>query len=311
MKKISFIIACYNEEDNIPLIYSAISKIMADMPQYNYNFTFADNASTDRSREVLRNLAAKDKRVRVILNNRNFGPARSGFNGFISTDGDATINLACDMQNPPELIPVFLKHWEAGSKVVWAQKTNSEESFLMKQIRNLYYKIIKLLSDVNHYENAIGWGLYDKSIVDEVRSLKDPEPDIRDIVSDFGYEVTLVPYVHPARRKGKSSYNFFRYFDAALSSLVHTSKVPLKLCIFLGLGMSFLSGLVSLFYLVYKLMYWNSFQLGLAPLVCGIFFIFSVQIFFLGILGEYVLSILGRVSFNKYVIEKERINFED
>ncbi|MDR0617208.1 MAG: glycosyltransferase family 2 protein [Endomicrobium sp.] len=227
MKKVSFIIPCYNEEKNILLIYNAVKKIINDIKKYNYEFIFVDNASTDNTFQILKNLALKDKLVKIIVNYRTFGVERSVMNAFLSADCDAIIEMACDMQDPPDLIPNFLKHWENGAKVVWGQRTGSE----MKKIRNLYYKIIKKFSYIKQYEKVTGWGLYDKSVINNFRNLNDPMPILRNIIPDFGYDVVLVPYHQPIRTQGKSSYSLFSYFDLALSSLVHTSKVPLKCCI--------------------------------------------------------------------------------
>ncbi len=311
MKKINFISPCYNEQDNIPIIYAAINQIMDKLPKFEYKFIFADNTSTDKSEAVLKDLAKKDKKVCVILNNKNFGPDKNAMNAFLSSSGDAVVLIACDMQNPPQLITDFLKHWENGAKVILAQKTASNENSFMKLSRSLYYRIIKNLSDTKQYKHVTGWGLYDREVVEKLRVFKEPVPLLRHLVPSLGYEPVLVPYTHPSRQNGKSSYNFFKYFDMMLSSLVNTTDIPLKLCIFFGLFMSILSGLAGLFYFVYKLLYWNSFNVGIAPLVIGMFFMSSVQIFFLGVCGEYILSILNRVSFTSYVTEKERINFED
>jgi glycosyltransferase involved in cell wall biosynthesis len=311
MKKISLVIPCYNEEQNILLMYDAVKKVVNDIKKYNYEFIFVDNASTDNTLQILKNLALKDKLVKIIANHRNFGVERSVMNAFLSVGGDAIISMDCDMQDPPDLIPTFLKHWENGAKVVWGQRSGSDEKFLMKNIRILYYKIIEKLSPIKQYDKVTGWGLYDISVINKFRNLNDPMPILRNIIPDLGYDVVLVPYHQPIRLGGKSSYSLFSYFDLALSSLVHTSKVPLKLCIYLGIACSTISIIVAMIYLIYKLVYWNTFEVGVAPLIIGCFFFFSLQILFFGILSEYVLSILDFVKFREYVIEKERINFED
>ncbi|MDR1433891.1 glycosyltransferase family 2 protein [Candidatus Endomicrobiellum devescovinae] len=311
MKKLSFIIPCYNEEKNILLMYDAVRKVINDIKKYNYEFIFVDNASTDNTLQILKNLAQKDKFVKIIANYRNFGVERSVMNAFLSASGDAIIEMACDMQDPPDLIPIFLKHWENGTKVVWGQRTDSDERFFMKKARDLYYKVIKKFSYIKQYEKVTGWGLYDRSVINKFRNLNDPMPILRNIIPDFGYDVVLVPYHQPIRLQGKSSYSLFSYFDLALSSLVHTSKVPLKCCIYLGIICSVIDLSVAIIYLIYKLLYWNTFEVGLAPLIIGCFFFFSVQILFFGLLSEYVLSILDFVNFRQYVVEKERINFED
>lgn len=311
MKKISLFTPCYNEEDNVLSLYHEVAGVMATLPQYDYEYVFIDNCSTDRTAEILQELAASDKRVKVILNVKNFGPARSGFHGFMQTDGDASICLACDFQDPPEMIPEFIKKWEAGYKVVWGQKIGSNESRLMYAVRSLYYKIIKLFSDIPQYEQITGFGLYDREVMDLIRAAEDPSPNLRNMVAEFGYDVGLITFRQPLRRAGKSSYNFFRYFTIAMTSLVNTSKVPLRMATFLGFFLAVICFLIGMFYLVLKLTRWYSFDIGMAPLVIGLFFLGAVQLVCIGIIGEYIGEILTRVTKRPMVVEKRRINFEE
>ncbi len=311
MKKISIVVPCFNEEGNVVEMYEAIKRVMASLPQYDYENLFIDNCSVDKTPDLLREIAFKDKHVKVILNNRNFGPEQSGVYACIKATGDAVIALPCDFQDPPELIPDFIAKWEKGAKVVWGQKIESEESKKMRFIRTLYYKIIKMLTPIPQYEQVTGFGLLDKKVMQEVEERKDPWPLFRNIIPDLGYIPVLLPYKQNSRKRGKSSYNFFRYFDTALNSLVHTSKVPLKFAIYLGGFFSAMSFFLGCYFIIKKLLFWDAFDMGIAPIIVLICMIASLQIFFLGILGEYVLAILDRVSFRHYVIEKERINFDE
>ena len=311
-KKISIVIPCFNEEGNVENMASKIREIMIGLPQYDYENLFIDNASTDGTQGLLRKCAAEDHRIKVILNNRNFGPDCSSFHGLMAARGDAVISICCDFQDPPEMIVDFVKGWEQGAKVVWGQRKTTAGNRLMAATRSIYYKIIRNLSSLPQYDNVIGFGLYDREVIDNLRAMRDPVPFVRNMVPILGYTPILIPYDQRARASGKSSYNFFSYVNTALNALVHTSKVPLKLAIWVGMIFSFVSLVVGLFYLVYKLLFWDSFSVGQAPLIIMVSFIASLQLFFLGILGEYVLAIQDRVGFNdKYVIEKERINFDD
>lgn len=312
MKKISLVVPCYNEEENAHEAYDVLKKIMDGYKKkYAYEIIFTDNDSSDKTPEILREIAKKDKNVKVILNNRNFGPENSLFHGILQSSGDAVIYLASDLQDPPDLIPEFISQWEQGNLVVWGQKTNSEENALMYFLRTVYYKTIKFLSPIKQYEHVTGFGLYDKKVVEELRKINDPWPMLRNVIPNLGYKPVLIPYMQPKRLRGSSSYNFFRYFNTALNSLVHTSKAPLKFAIYIGFICAGLSFLTGCFYLAFKLLYWDSFTLGLAPVLVAVFFIGSLQIMFLGLLGEYVLNILDRESFTCYVVEKERINFDE
>lgn len=309
-KVISIFTPCYNEEGNVYDMYQKVTEVMKQLPQYEYEYVLIDNHSTDNTPLILRKIAAEDKRVKVIFNVRNFGPSRSGSYGFFQTTGDASICLACDFQDPPELIPEFIKKWEEGYKVVWGKKTAAEEKVLIHLARRLYYKIIKKFADSQQYEDVTGFGLYDKQVVQLMKDVKDPAPNFRNLVGEFGFEVGFVEYFQPLRKRGKSSYNFMKYVDVALTSLVTTSRVPLKLAVFLGTIVAGLSFIVGLIYLVLKLIFWDNFTIGVAPVVIGMFFIGAVQLLFIGILGEYISEILLRLMNRPLVIEEDRLNFQ-
>ena len=301
--------ACYNEEENVAEVYRQVKAVFAALPQYRHEHLFIDNASTDRTVEILRGIAAADPNVRVIVNARNFGHIRSPCHGFLQTRGDAVISIVADLQDPVELIPRFLEKWETGCRVVVGVKNASEESVLFFAVRRLYYWLIGRLSDVPLVKNFTGFGLYDRSVIEILRQVDDPYPYFRGLICDIGFERAEVPYVQPARRRGFTKNNFYTLYDMAMLGITNHSKVPLRLATFAGFCLSGVSLLVALAYLVYKLLYWDSFQLGLAPLVIGMFFFSSVQLIFLGIVGEYVGAIHTQVLKRPLVVEKERINF--
>lgn len=309
-KLISIVSGCYNEEENLPAYYEALSGIMDSLSEYDFECLIADNCSKDRSAEALEEIAAKDKRFKVIFNLKNYGPDRSGGNLFYRASGDAVINLASDLQDPPELIPVFLQKWEEGNLLVWAQRQKSQESGLVEGMRRLYYKLIRAISESEEVERANGFGLYDREVVDWIKKSGDPVPFIRNLVTDLGYRPCLVPYERRSRTRGKSSYNVFRYVNDALAGMVATSKVPLRAATYLGFitaGFSFMAGIV---YLVFKLTHWYSFDAGIAPVVIGMFFLGAIQLICIGIVGEYVGDILTRVRKRPMVIERKTINLE-
>lgn len=311
MKHISVMTPCYNEEGNIQNIYQEVKKQFDGLPQYTYEHIFIDNCSTDMSRQILREMANKDKNVKVILNSRNFGPNRSGTYGMLQATGDALICIVCDLQDPPEMIPIFLQKWEEGYKVVMGQKTKSKENFLMFQVRKLYYKIMELLSETEHLENVTGYGLYDKEVLKTIRWMDDPDPYIRGLVTELGYKWCLVEYTQRKREKGKSSYNFNSYFDFAITGLTHVSKKPLRIVTLAGISMSVASFIFAIIYLVMKLIYWDSFEMGMAPVLIGMFLLGSGQLACIGVIGEYIGAILTRITKRPMVIEEERINFEE
>lgn len=310
MKKISLFTPCFNEEGNVRQLYEKVTEVMATLPQYSYEYIFIDNCSTDKTRQILRGIAESDQRVKLIFNLRNFGPSRSGSYGFFQTTGNCSICFACDLQDPPELIPEFIKKWEEGYKVVWGKKSGSSEKKIMYWIRCLYYKLIEGMADSQQYENVTGFGLYDEEVMDLLRKANDPTPNFRNMVGEYGYSVGMVEYFQPKRQKGKSSYNFFRYFNVAMNSVITTSRIPLRMATYLGFGVAGLSFLIGLIYLVLKLLFWNSFNMGMAPLIIGLFFLGAIQITFIGILGEYISEILARLMNRPLVVEEERVNFE-
>lgn len=311
MKHISVMTPCYNEEGNIQTIYQAVKEQFDCLKAYTYEHIFIDNCSTDHSREILRRIAKQDKHVKVIFNARNFGPNRSGAYGMLQATGDALICIVCDMQDPPEMIPVFLKKWEEGYKVVMGQKTKSKENPIMFQIRKCYYRIMDALSETEHLENVTGYGLFDREVLAMIRWMDDPEPYIRGLITQLGYKWCLVEYTQKQRQLGKSSYNFNRYFDFAMTGLTHVSRKPLRVLTLSGMVLSTISFILAVVYLFMKLAHWYRFDMGMAPVLIGMFLLGSVQILFLGILGEYIGAILIRVSKRPMVVEEERINFEE
>lgn len=309
MKKISVCIPCYNEEKNIMNAYNRVSNVLSTLEKYDYEILFADNASKDGSEAILRQLAAEDKHVKVIFNMRNYGPMRSGKNMCFRATGDAVISMPCDLQEPPEMIPEFVKEWEKGNLIVWGQKTKSKENPVKYFLRSIYYKIIKMFSDVPQYEQTDGFGITDRSVYDMIKSLDDQDVEVRHMIADLGYPVKLIPYTQERRQYGKSSYNLWRYFDFALTSLITTSRVPLRLTTILGVICSIISFALGTIYLIYKLARWNSFSVGIAPLVIAVFFLGSVQILSIGMIGEYVGVVLSKATKRPLVLERECLNF--
>lgn len=309
MKHISVMTPCFNEHGNIANIYEAVKQQFDRMPQYTYEHIFIDNCSTDGSRDILRSLAAKDPNVKVILNVANFGPNRSGTYGMFQGSGEALIAIVCDLQDPPELIPAFLKKWEEGYKVVLGQKSRSKENPVMFQIRKIYYRLMAGLSETEHLDNVTGYGLYDKEVLNMIQWMDDPEPYIRGLITQLGYAWCLVEYTQRKREVGSSSYNFFSYFDFAVTGLTHVSRKPLRIATFIGFGMSAVSFIVALIYLIMKLTMWEQFDMGMAPVLIGMFLLASVQLAFIGVIGEYIGAILTKVTKRPMVIEEERINF--
>lgn len=311
MKKISIVTPCYNEEGNVYNMYIAIKQIFNSLPNYKYEHIFADNCSEDNTASILRNIASEDKNVKVILNCRNFGPTRSGGNALLQGSGDAVICIVCDFQDPPDLISQFISEWESGYKIVLGQKIKSKENIIMFSVRKLYYKIMKLLADSEHLENVNGFGLYDKEVINTFRWMADPYPYYRGIICDLGYSRKLLPYTQEKRKRGKSSYNFFRYLDEAITGLTSSSKAPLRLISISGILLSFLSFIIAFAYLIMKLIYWDKFSFGIAPILVSIFFFSSIQLAFIGVIGEYIGNILTKVTKRPLVVEKEKINFEN
>lgn len=309
MKKISIVSGCYNEEDNLDELVRRVFAVTAQFPNYEWEFILIDNASTDRSPEILRRLAAEDRRIKIIFNTRNFGHIRSPYYGMLQARGDAMVFLASDLQDPPELIVDFIPHWEKGFKVVAAIKNESEESPLFFFARKTYYNTIASLSDIDLLKNFTGFGLYDQVVVEHLRQLEDPYPYQRGIIAELGFPVMRVNFVQPRRKRGITKNNFYTLYDIAMLGFTSHTKVPLRLATMFGFALSALSFLVGLVYLVLKLVLWNEFSIGLAPVVVGIFFLGSVQLLFIGILGEYIGAIHTKVSKRPLVVEQERLNF--
>ena len=312
MKKISLVSSCYNEEENIDVLYERTMKSIESFEKkYEFEYILLDNGSTDNTAEKLRELAQKDSKVKVILNARNFGHIRSPYYGMLQATGDAIIYLASDLQDPPELIPEFIEKWEQGYKIVLGQKTESKESLIFFLVRSAYYELIARIADddTNLVKNCTGFGLYDKRVIDIVRSLDDPYPYLRGLICDIGFEKAFVEFKQPLRKRGITKNNFYTMYDNAMVGIVKHSKVPLRLMAFLGFGFSFLSLAVAFLYFILKLVFWNDFALGMAPIIISIFFLASVQLFCMGVLGEYIGAIYTRVNKKPVVVEKERINF--
>ena len=306
---VSVVTPCYNEEGNAREMYEAIKAIFAARPQYRYEHIFIDNGSKDGTARILRQLAASDPNVKVILNTRNFGHVRSGYYALLQARGDAVIALACDFQDPPELIPDFLSKWEAGSKVVLGVKESAEESGLFYAIRERYYRTLASISDIELVKQSTGFGCFDQVVIEALRRIDDPYPYFRGLIAEIGFEPAIVNYRQPARTRGISSQNFYTLYDLAFLGVVNHSKVPLRLATMSGFALAAISLLVALGYLMAKLLFWKQFSLGIAPILIGFFFLTSVQLFFIGIVGEYIGSIYTQVRHHPHVFEKERINF--
>jgi len=308
MTMISIITPCFNEEGNLEELYERICSVMSSL-EYDYEHILIDNASTDQSVQLLRKLASMDKRVKIILNTRNFGHIRSPYHAVLQASGDAVIGMASDLQDPPERIPEFVQEWERGYKVVIGVKKKSEEPGIFFLFRSLYYRMLRKLSDVPLIDNFTGFGLYDREVIDILRSLNDPYPYFRGLIADLGFERAEIEFEQPRRQRGISKNNFYTLYDLAMLGVTGYTKIPLRLATMFGFLSAAISFLVGMVYLVYKLLLWQQFSLGSAPVIVGLFFMGSVQLFFLGIVGEYIGSIYTQVMKRPLVIEKERINF--
>jgi polyisoprenyl-phosphate glycosyltransferase len=309
-KMISIVTPCFNEEDNVREVYQQVKEVFTQIPDYRYEHIFIDNSSTDKTVSILREIAKNDFNVKVIINSRNFGAARSPYHALLQSRGDATVVVMADLQDPPPMIKDLIVKWEEGYKLVFAVKKKSEESAIMFAVRRFYYNLYNKVSNIQIVTNYCGFGLYDKSILDILRKLDDPYPDLRSLLGEIGFERAFLTYVQPKRKKGKSKNNFYHLYDQAMLGITRDSIIPLRLASFIGFFVSAVNLLVAMGYFIYKLIYWNSFQLGIAPLVIGIFFFGGVQLFFLGIIGEYIGAIFTQVKKRPLVIEKERINFD-
>ena len=311
-KKISVVIPTYNEEANVVPLSNAIIEVMErDLPEYDYEILFIDNHSKDNTQALLRVLCQENKKIKAIFNARNFGQARSPVYGMKQAYGDCVIRMCADFQDPVEMIVQFVREWEKGHKIVIGVKKASREKRVMYWIRTCYYKMIRKITDIDHIEHYTGFGLYDKKFVDVVRKLHDPMPYLRGIVAELGFDYVAIPYTQQKRRAGKSKNNFYSLYDYAMIGITSYSKVVMRLATFLGFlvgGCSFVAGLV---YLILKILYWDRFSAGVAPMLIGMFFLGALQLFFIGFLGEYVLSINTRVLDRPLVVEEERLNFQE
>jgi len=307
--RITILTPCRNERDNVRALHARIREAAARLVDVALDHLFIDNASTDGTQEALRALAAEDPTVRVIINQRNFGHVRSPYHGLLQAGGDAVIVVAADLQDPPEMIPEFVRLWREGRPVVLGQKTNSAEPSIFFLVRKAYYRLVKRLADVDLPENVTGFGLYDRKVVEAFRALDETYPYVRGLIVELGFPIALVPYEQPKRARGRTKNNLYTLYDVAMLGITSHSKVPLRLATMLGFVASSVSFVLGVVYLAYKLVFWERFPLGVAPVVIGLFFFASVQLFFIGIIGEYIGAIHTRVNRRPLVVEKERINF--
>lgn len=309
MPLISIVTPCYNEEGNIEELCARVKKVFSSLGCYQYEHIFIDNASTDSTVMILKKIASENKNVKIIVNSRNFGYIRSPYYGVLQASGDAVICLVADLQDPPEMIADLVREWQKGYKVVLGVKTHSEESPVMFAIRKVFYNVIGKLSEIELTKNNTGFGLYDRQVVDALRAINDPYPYFRGLISEIGFEKSILEYTQPVRRSGITKSNFYKLYDVAMLGITNHSKVPLRLATMLGFLLSAVSLVVACAYFVAKLVFWNWFSMGMAPLVIGLFFFSSVQLLFIGIIGEYIGSIHTQIQKRPLVIEKERINF--
>lgn len=310
MKKISIMIPCYNEEENVvPMAKAVVEEMETHLSAYDYELLFIDNDSSDNTRPLLREICRQNPKIKAIFNAKNFGQFNSPYYAMLQTTGDCTIGMCCDFQDPVELLPELVRKWEEGAKIVSCIKTASKENPVMRILRSCYYKIIKKMSSVDQIEHFTGFGLYDKSFIEVLRNLKDATPFLRGIVAELGFKRVNLEYTQAKRRAGKTHNNFFTLFDAAMLSFTSYTKVGLHLVTFAGLVLSALSILAALVYLVLKLLYWDRFSAGFAPMIIGLFFLNAIELLFIGFVGEYVMSINTRIMNRPLVIEEERINF--
>lgn len=307
-KKISIVTPLFNEEGNVVELCNRIAEVMKAQP-YEYEHLCIDNSSTDRTVDLLRLRATEDSNLKVVINARNFGYVRSSFHGLLQASGDAVVLISSDLQDPPEIIPEFIERWESGYKSVLATKEISEESSIIFGLRRLYYKAVGLISEVPLVSNATGSGLFDREVVDILKTLKDPYPYFRGLISEIGFPIAKVPFVQPRRKRGVTSQNFYSLYDMAMLGITKHSKIPLRLVTIFGFAIACFSLLVAVGYFMAKILFWNSFEIGTAPLVIGLFFFSAVQMIFLGFIGEYVGNIQTQVRDLPLVVELERINF--
>ena len=303
---------CFNEAENIGELYQRCCKVMESFPQYDFEFLFTDNCSTDGTREVIRKLAAADKRVKAIFNAANYGHIRSPFYGFTQAQGDAVVNLCTDLQDPPEMIADMIREWEKGAKVVIAVRNKTECGFLMESIRRFYYYVLKKAAPNETIVSGFtGFGLYDRSFMEALKLFHEPYPYFRGLISEIGLKRVELPFRQPKRQHGVTKNNFFTLYDMAMTGFVNHTKLPLRLAVFAGVLTGIASFLIALTYLILKIIYWDTFSFGMAPLMIGFFFLGAVQLIFIGIIGEYLGAVWTQVKNRPLVIEEERINFDE
>jgi glycosyltransferase involved in cell wall biosynthesis len=308
-KTVTVVTPCYNEEENVRELYEAVKQVFAGLPQYEYEHLFIDNASKDRTVEYLREIAAADQNVKVIVNTRNFGQIRSPYYAVLQSRSDAVVTLCADFQDPPEMIPQFLAKWEEGYKIVLGVKTTSNESAVMYLLRSVYYNLVAKLSEIELTPHVTGFGCYDQYVIEVLRQIDDPYPYGRGLIADIGFESYKIPFRQPLRRRGLTKNNFYTLYDLAMLGFTNHTKVPLRIATMAGFVMAGCSLLIAIVFFFAKLLYWYSWRLGMAPMLIGLFFFSSVQLFFIGVLGEYIGAIHTQVQKRPLVIEKERINF--
>lgn len=311
MKTVSIVTACFNEEDNVEELYEQVRQVMAGLARYKYEHLFIDNSSRDNTVAILKRIAAKDSNVKIIVNARNFGHIRSPIHALCQAQGDAVISVVADLQDPPQMIPEFLAKWEEGFPIVVAIKAASAENPIMFQIRKAYYSLVNRIASIETFENFTGFGLYDRKVMDVVKSFNDPYPYFRGIIAEIGLPHAEIRFNQPRRIRGITKNNFYTLYDMAMLAITNLSKVPLRVVTFFGFLCATLSLLIGMFYLLYKLIFWQSFSVGIAPVAIGLFFFGSVQMLALGILGEYIGSIHTFVQKRPLVVERERVNFDN
>jgi len=308
-KLISIVTPTYNEEENIQELYDEIKKSIASFVEYEFEIIVIDNDSNDKTQEILKNIASKDKNFKVIINNRNFGHIRSPYHGILQSSGEATVYLASDLQDPPKYIPELIEKWKLGFKLVMAVKPESESGFIFHQIRKLYYRLLNKISDVQIIKDSTGFGIYDGEVINQLREMNEPYPFLRGLICDLGYKVATISFKQPARKRGLTKNNFYTLYDIGILGIISHSKVPIRFAAFLGFIMGLASFIVAIFYVILKLVFWSSFPIGIAPIIIGIFFFLGLQFMFIGVIGEYIGSIHTYSQNRPLVIEKERINF--
>ena len=310
-KTISIMTACYNEEENVLNLYNQVREVMAGIGRYEYEHIFIDNSSKDNTVAILKAIAAQDKNVKIIVNARNFGHIRSPIYGLFQARGDAVISIVADLQDPPQMIAEMVREWEKGAYCVLGIKRTSEEASLMFWLRKQYYRLVDRISSIETIQNFTGFGLYDRKVIDLVRSFDDPYPYFRGMIAEIGLPTVKLMYDQPARKFGITNNNWYSLYDIGMLGIINNSKIPLRLAALAGFFGASVSFLIAMIYLILKLAFWSTFSFGLAPMLIGVFFISSLQLVFLGAMGEYIGAIYTQVQNRPYVVELERINFEN